>query len=132
MKALSLYQPWASLLALGIKKFETRCWSTNYRGPLAIHAAWNIPKEAHAFYKEVIKLRLLDPNMDLPRGCIVATCNLHDVQSTDAGGSVIGLQAFLGDFSAGRFIWFLSDIKPVNPVISVKGRQRLFNVEIPA
>ncbi|MHB1773386.1 MAG: ASCH domain-containing protein [Acidimicrobiales bacterium] len=39
MKALSLHQPWASLIAIGVKKVETRHWTTSYRGPLAIHAA---------------------------------------------------------------------------------------------
>lgn len=39
MKALTLYEPWASLVALGAKKIETRSWPTKYRGPLAIRAA---------------------------------------------------------------------------------------------
>jgi activating signal cointegrator 1 len=43
MKALSLWQPWASLVALGIKTIETRSWETKYRGPLAIHAAKKRP-----------------------------------------------------------------------------------------
>lgn len=43
MKALTLWQPWASLVALGIKTIETRSWSTQYRGPLAIHAAKRKP-----------------------------------------------------------------------------------------
>ncbi len=38
MKALTLTQPWATLVALGAKTIETRSWSTTYRGPLAIHA----------------------------------------------------------------------------------------------
>ena len=37
-RALTLHQPWASLIALGVKTIETRSWSTPYRGPLAIHA----------------------------------------------------------------------------------------------
>lgn len=39
MKALTLRQPWASLVAVGAKRIETRSWLTKYRGPLAIHAA---------------------------------------------------------------------------------------------
>ncbi len=39
MKAITLWQPWATLVAIGAKRFETRSWSTHYRGPLAIHAA---------------------------------------------------------------------------------------------
>ncbi|HVM07165.1 MAG TPA: ASCH domain-containing protein [Acidimicrobiales bacterium] len=39
MKAISLWQPWASLIAYGVKTIETRSWSTPYRGRIAIHAA---------------------------------------------------------------------------------------------
>jgi hypothetical protein len=45
MKALTLSQPFATLVAIGAKRIETRSWSTNYRGPLAIHAAKTIPRE---------------------------------------------------------------------------------------
>lgn len=39
MKALTLTEPYASLIARGVKRIETRDWSTRYRGPVAIHAA---------------------------------------------------------------------------------------------
>ena len=45
-KVLTLHQPWASLVALGVKTIETRSWSTQYRGPLAIHAAVKRPSQA--------------------------------------------------------------------------------------
>lgn len=43
MKALTLHQPWASLIALGYKTIETRSWATSHRGPLAIHAGTRRP-----------------------------------------------------------------------------------------
>ena len=43
MKAITLWQPWASLIACGAKKYETRSWATRYRGPIAIHAAKKYP-----------------------------------------------------------------------------------------
>lgn len=43
MKALSLWQPWASLIAVGHKTIETRSWTTSYRGPLAITATKRAP-----------------------------------------------------------------------------------------
>lgn len=43
MKAITLHQPWATLISLGVKSIETRSWSTSYRGPLAIHAAARPP-----------------------------------------------------------------------------------------
>ncbi len=44
MKALSMTQPWASLVAVGAKRLETRSWGTNYRGRIAIHAARKFTK----------------------------------------------------------------------------------------
>ena len=38
MRAITILQPWASLLACGAKRYETRSWATRYRGPIAIHA----------------------------------------------------------------------------------------------
>jgi len=38
MKALTISQPFASLIASGSKFVENRTWPTSYRGPLAIHA----------------------------------------------------------------------------------------------
>lgn len=42
-KALSMHQPWASLLVAGIKKHEGRTWYTNHRGPLWIASTVKIP-----------------------------------------------------------------------------------------
>jgi len=38
MKAVTIYQPYAELIARGEKRVENRSWRTDYRGPLAIHA----------------------------------------------------------------------------------------------
>ncbi|KQO04623.1 hypothetical protein ASF12_13925 [Paenibacillus sp. Leaf72] len=38
MKAITIIQPWATLIAIGAKQYETRGWSTKHRGALAIHA----------------------------------------------------------------------------------------------
>lgn len=45
MKALSIRQPWASLIVLGLKPVENRTWRTNYRGQLLIHAAQTFDRE---------------------------------------------------------------------------------------
>lgn len=39
MKAITIWQPYAQAIVLGLKKFETRSWPTKYRGKLAIHAS---------------------------------------------------------------------------------------------
>ncbi|WNI34680.1 ASCH domain-containing protein [Chryseobacterium sp. SG20098] len=45
MKALSVKQPWASLITLNIKPIENRTWKTNFRGRTYIHASAAIIKE---------------------------------------------------------------------------------------
>ena len=42
MKALSIKQPWASLIAHGIKDIENRTWRTHFRGKIYIHASGQI------------------------------------------------------------------------------------------
>jgi hypothetical protein len=39
MKAITILEPWASLIACGVKKIETTSWSTQCRGLIATHAA---------------------------------------------------------------------------------------------
>ena len=88
MKALTLWQPWASLVSLGVKTIETRSWDTKYRGPLAIHAAIKKPNFATVgnydidrFFKRA-PYRLIGPRCneaELPLGAVVATCELVDV-----------------------------------------------------
>jgi hypothetical protein len=46
MKAITIQQPYASLIACGEKRFETRSWKTNYRGKIAIHAGLQTYREA--------------------------------------------------------------------------------------
>jgi ASCH domain len=43
MKVLTIKQPWAGLIATGLKPIENRTWATKYRGPLAIHVSGKIP-----------------------------------------------------------------------------------------
>ena len=57
MKAISLWQPWASLIACGAKPFETRHWAPPREligESIAIHAAKKIDKGAAQFAEELI------------------------------------------------------------------------------
>jgi hypothetical protein len=44
MKAITVRQPYATLLCMGLKTIETRTSTTNYRGPLLIHASKSCPE----------------------------------------------------------------------------------------
>ena len=57
MKAISLWQPWASLIACGAKPFETRHWAPPREligQRIAIHAAKKIDKGAKAFAEDLM------------------------------------------------------------------------------
>lgn len=84
MKALTLHQPWASLVALGLKNVETRSWSTRYRGPLAIHAGANYKASRNFDAQQAAHGRLSDDQWaDMPFGAVVAVCELVAVFPTD-------------------------------------------------
>lgn len=96
MKALTLTQPWATLVAIGMKKIETRSWSTSYRGPLAIHAAQGLGPvggkqglmelcRTEPFRSVLIAAGYLG-TPGLPLGVIVATCELIDCVPTQHPG----------------------------------------------
>lgn len=81
MKAITIWQPWASLIACGEKRYETRGWATKYRGPIAIHAAAREPmriphSEELEKFSALTAIGLWD---QLPRGAVIATAELVDV-----------------------------------------------------
>lgn len=141
MKAISLLQPWASLIAVGAKKIETRSWSTKYRGPLAIHASKGFLKIIRDLcntqpFKEV--LSKFGFNVDnLPLGQIVATCNLVDCikmtpEFIDLVKSAEGYEIDFGDYAVGRYAWILEDIKPLEKPIPAKGALSIWEWEVPS
>lgn len=85
MKAITIWQPWASLIAIGAKKYETRSWKTDYRGPIAIHSAAKDPckipilgmEEFEAVAGEALEKAGYGSTWCLlPRGKIIATAEL--------------------------------------------------------
>lgn len=105
MKALTLTQPWAQLVALGHKSIETRSWSTKYRGPLAIHAARGFPRAARELAAEERAIGRLSRDR-LPLGGIVAIAWLVDVKRVEEAQPT-PLERHLGDYSPGRYAWIL-------------------------
>jgi hypothetical protein len=93
MKALTVWQPWASLMTIGAKEFETRGWPTNYRGKIAIHAAAKPPREAmrglpHDVQKAIFDSLYAEYGAQsgvlelLPTGAVVAIADLVNVWRT--------------------------------------------------
>lgn len=135
MKAITIHQPWASLIAHGHKRYETRSWRTHYRGPIAIHASQRTDRQA------VLDVAREYPHIwreisPLPKGCIVAVADLVDcLKSVDTwtdgyeleGRHLIYAPEYeFGDFTPGRYAWELSNVRLIEP-IPAKGRQGLWN-----
>jgi hypothetical protein len=70
MKVITIKQPFASLIAAGIKEYEFRTWKTKYRGGILIHAGRGIDKKAMKKFEFY--------NLDYPSGCIIAKAKLTD------------------------------------------------------
>ncbi len=151
MKAITVYQPWASLIAVGAKKYETRSWSTNYRGPIAIHAGkkpfTNNEYTDGELYPFAYALNLPDIySFDtLTLGAVIATAELVDCHKIIAryGDNhpcihyqpfnaymqeipIIGNELLLGDWTPGRYAWELTNVKMLPEPIPVRGQQGLW------
>jgi hypothetical protein len=133
MKALSVMQPWATLIALGAKHVETRSWSTSYRGPLAIHASSRISREAALSLRVPSILEALAAGgyqkgggpatnpYGLQLGRVIAVATLVDVQRITPDNVPAEPERSFGDYTAGRFAWFLHDVRWLPEPVEAKG-----------
>jgi hypothetical protein len=142
MKALTLHQPYATAIALGCKRIETRGWRTHYRGPLAIHAATHARPEYAAIVRDMPAAHAAAfvaagyevagrPSLGkLPTACIVATADLVGCFGTDL--FVPGDELFWGDYRADRFCWLLTNVRRLATPIPTRGYQGLWDWTPPA
>jgi len=75
MKAITIKQPWATLIAEGYKEYEFRTWKTKYRGDILIHAGKGIDKKAMERFKHL--------NLEYPVGQIIAKAIITDCVKVD-------------------------------------------------
>lgn len=156
MPAISLWQPWASLLACGAKRYETRSWHTSYRGQIAIHAAKKpfdtdsyLDGELYQFAK-ALNLPDIYSFDKLPRGCVIALAELVECWEITANGHtngsdkaahivggvyggkaniVEGREILFGDWTPGRYAWEFANMTMLPEPIPTKGMQRIWNWE---
>lgn len=111
MKALTVYQPHAQLIASGAKEYETRNWSHPYRGELAIHAArmWTFIEKHSAQQPPVPTLLAAagfpDPE-SLPHGAIIAIVELVAIYDAwQLAPKISAQERQIGHYAPGRFAW---------------------------
>jgi hypothetical protein len=157
MKAITVLQPYASLIAVGAKQYETRSWSASYRGPIAIHAG---KKPSNGLFPLPVIFALvrtfgksaLEVLDTAPLGAVVAvaerkgchrTIRTHTCDPDTGEPSAIihaelkdaafdwridGDELLFGDFSPGRFAWELTDVKMLKEPVPARGRQGLWTL----
>jgi hypothetical protein len=138
VKALSLWQPWASLWCSDAKEHETRGWELRHRGWLLVHAAKRpIDKEVDYALDIIAHNYLGDGWMTtLPLGAIVGAVNVVNCQPTETllqeWGSPINSRYWIdyqcGNYAPGRFGFLRSEFKQFGTPIPYRGQQGLFDV----
>jgi len=119
--ALSLTQPWASLMALGLKRIETRSWRPRYTGPIAIQAARGFDQEdqllceVEPFRSALLTDSTLDPDKplapQLPRGSVLAFARLDSSEQVLPGIHLPGEpERTFGNYAIGRYMLHFSHL----------------------
>lgn len=135
MKAISLLQPWATLIMLGYKEFETRSWATKHRGALAIAASAGKPAAAREACAPGTDLAQLLANHgltfdDLPRGVVLGVCSVDEMHKVDETWDLVlgEVELACGDYTAGRYAWALSHVQAFETPVPCKGALSLWEV----
>lgn len=117
MKAITLKQPWATLVSEGIKKYEFRSWKTNYRGKVLIHAGAGVDKEAQ---KNFDNLGLEFPSKKILAVVEITDCIKIDKKFNDRiiseGNIAYGLKERTG------YAWKLENVKKLNCEEIINGK----------
>jgi hypothetical protein len=131
MKALSLWQPWASAIfckdheGVVLKPDETRHWPTNVRGRIAIHAAKR-RMDSYGHYLSTLLAGSMNLN-HIPFGCLIGTIEIVDCVKTETVKRN-QWQEVWGNYETGRYAFVLSGPQLFETPIPYIGRQGFFNV----
>lgn len=138
MKAISLHQPYASLIAAGIKTLETRSRAIHYRGEIAIHAAkrWTDAQRQtwarfHSGWRDAFP-RLSGDHSFPPLGVVVAVVEVTACVRFERGdleaGRITQADVWTGDTSLGRYGWRLEGVRALAEPLPLVGRQSLWTL----
>ena len=136
MKALSLLQPWASLVVIGLKTIETRSWTTKYRGDLLIHASQG--KAGSIFASEPPSTKYIKDFSKLPFGFIIGRVTLTNImrmEKLDEDDVVLNRLTFeekaFGEYSSGRYAWLLEEPVQFDVPLPARGMINLWEYPYP-
>jgi hypothetical protein len=132
MKILSLQQPWATLVVLGAKRYETRSWQTAHRGLLAIHASGRFTPAGLALCRaEPVRTLLYQagcPDADsLPLAAVLGVVEVVRCVHVEELAGLAPLDLALGDFTPGRWAWQLTRPRRLATPLPYRGRLGVFD-----
>ena len=124
MKALTIKQPWATLIQKGYKKYEFRTWKTNYRGDVLIHAGKGVDKCALE--------KLKDLNLEYPIGVVLCKATITDcIELNPQVNNKINESNPLiyGEKNRVGYAWKLENIRVINSDKEVKGKLSFWEID---
>ncbi|NUQ05956.1 MAG: ASCH domain-containing protein [Anaerolineae bacterium] len=160
MAAITIHQPWATLIAVERKTYETRSWSTNHRGLIAIHAgkngeeladiqediedvvSWDKARLAR-WYRDTGRGRYMlhlrqvfagsryDKMSAFPLGAVVCIARLVNCHRVEALKNLSAQELAFGNFSPGRFAWEMEVVRYFADPIPAQGAQGVWRWTLP-
>ena len=131
MKALTLWQPWASLIVMGHKRFETRSWKRDslIEQRIAIHAAKRPPKDLSRDLLHELAALDLDP-LGLPLGAVLGNAVVADFHQTELiAPDLARRELAFGDYAVGRWAWRLVDVEMWPEPQPTRGSQGIWKLD---
>lgn len=125
VKVLTLKQPWATLVAEGIKKYEFRTWKTNYRGKVLIHAGAGVDKKELSRFKDL--------NLEYPSKKIIAEVEIEDCLELDdkLNDKIIQENNIAyGSKKRTGYAWKLKNVKKMDINKEINGKLGLWNIDL--
>ena len=125
MKALSIKEPFATLIKDGVKIYETKSWKTNYRGEIYIHASLSLSKSDNVENANKFLKSKINP------GYILCRCELVDcIPMTEEFIKYINnetKESNYGRYEIGRYAWKLKVLEVLDEPILAKGKLGIWN-----
>lgn len=125
MKVITIKQPFASLIANGLKEYEFRTWKTKYRGEVLIHAGRGVDKKAMKKFECY--------QLDYPSGCIIAKANLvdciyvdHQVRSILKEKNPLVYGSIIKHTEWDGYAFKLCNVEKIKPIV-INGQLGLWN-----
>lgn len=125
MKVITLKQPWATLVAEGLKRYEFRSWKIAYRGEILIHAGKGV--DTH-YIKKFEHL-----NLTYPKSRIIAKVVIEDcIELTDEiNKNIVKENELIYGHNPNRtgYAWKLTNVKKINCDKEIPGKLSIWNYE---